>query len=73
MAKFVVKFNADKCKGCELCRSVCPKGIIAMGTHVNSKGYLTPVIQRQEDCIGCISCGLMCPDGAIEIFEEEEK
>ncbi|NCB52913.1 MAG: 4Fe-4S dicluster domain-containing protein [Clostridia bacterium] len=70
MAKFLIKFNQDKCKGCELCLTVCPKKIIAMQGPINNKGYTTAVIVRQEDCIGCQSCAIMCPDGAIEIFAE---
>ncbi len=72
MAKFQVLFNNEKCKGCELCRSFCPKGIIVMSTVINNKGYRPASISRQEECIGCQSCALVCPDGAIEIYKEEE-
>jgi len=69
--KFHLQFNADTCKGCELCRSACPKKIITMGGHLNSKGYITATVTDESECIGCLSCATMCPDGAIEIFEEE--
>lgn len=72
MAKFKVVFNNDVCKGCELCRSVCPKGIIVMSGSINNKGYSPASIERQEECVGCTSCALVCPDGAIEIFKEDE-
>jgi 2-oxoglutarate ferredoxin oxidoreductase subunit delta len=72
MAKFQVRFNSDKCKGCELCLAFCPKGIIAMSTAVTSKGYRTASVSRQEECIGCQSCALVCPDGAIEVYREED-
>ena len=39
MAKYVVRIDADKCKGCELCKTVCPKDLIVMGSHVNGKVY----------------------------------
>lgn len=71
-AKYQVLFYPDKCKGCELCKTVCPKKIIVTSAHVNSKGYFTTEITNQDDCIGCMSCAMMCPDGAIEIFAEEE-
>lgn len=71
-ASYFVKFYQDRCKGCELCRTVCPKNIIVMSTHVNSKGYFTTTVEDQAACIGCTSCALICPDGAIEIFKEEE-
>ena len=74
MAKkqFKVIFNREKCKGCELCASFCPKKIIEMDTQVNAKGYCPAKITRQEECIGCQSCATVCPDCAIEIYLEEE-
>jgi len=74
MAKkqYKVVFNRDRCKGCELCASFCPKKIIEMDTQVNAKGYCPAKITRQEECIGCLSCATVCPDCAIEIFVEEE-
>ncbi|MDR1328444.1 MAG: 4Fe-4S dicluster domain-containing protein [Oscillospiraceae bacterium] len=71
MAKFQVVFDSDVCKGCELCRASCPKGIIEMSGEINSKGYSPAAVTRGDECIGCSSCALVCPDGAIEIFREE--
>jgi len=72
MAKFKLNFNADVCKGCELCLSVCPKDVIELSEAINSKGYSPACAAREEDCIGCASCAQVCPDGAIEIFREGE-
>ena len=73
MAKrFKVVFDRERCKGCELCASFCPKQIIEMDAQVNAKGYCPACMTRQELCVGCASCALVCPDGAIEIFAEEE-
>ena len=74
MAKkqYKVIFDRDRCKGCELCASFCPKKIIAMDTQVNAKGYCPAMITDQEACIGCQSCATVCPDCAIEIYMEEE-
>ena len=72
MAKrFRVIFDRERCKGCELCRSFCPKQLIEMDTQVNAKGYCPAKMTRNEACVGCASCALVCPDCAIEIFEEE--
>ena len=30
MAKFTLTFNKEYCKGCELCVTACPKGILAL-------------------------------------------
>ena len=72
MAKFKVTFDNDVCKGCELCRAFCPKGLIVMSTQINNKGYSPATIERQEECVGCQSCALVCPDGAIGIYREDE-
>ena len=69
--QFKVVFNRERCKGCELCKSFCPKKLIEMDTQVNAKGYCPAMMTDQSQCIGCQSCALVCPDGAIEIYEEE--
>jgi len=71
MAKFDVRVDGDACKGCELCRASCPKGLIEMSHHINNKGYSPAAITRQDECIGCRSCALVCPDGAISIYKED--
>ncbi len=71
MGKFKLTFQAERCKGCGLCVAVCPKKIIAMSKHVNSKGYSPAGVEKEDECIGCASCALMCPDGAIEIYQAE--
>ena len=69
--QFKVVFNRERCKGCELCKSFCPKKLIEMDTQVNARGYCPAMMTDQSQCIGCTSCALVCPDGAIEIYEEE--
>ena len=34
-----VNIGKDKCKGCELCKNICPQQIIAMSDKINVKGY----------------------------------
>lgn len=71
--RFKVIFNRDKCKGCELCVSFCPKKILAIDTSgVNAKGYHPAAILEPAKCIGCASCAQMCPDCCISIYELEE-
>ena len=43
MAKAKVVIRKDRCKGCELCISVCPKHILAIDdTEVNISMDITP-------------------------------
>lgn len=64
-----VKFDEERCKGCEVCTSVCPKKILKMANRFNSKGYQPAEITDQSQCIGCAFCARMCPDVAIEVFK----
>ena len=59
----------ERCKSCGYCIKFCPKGVLALGSEVNSKGYEYVQAVKEEDCVGCCICGRMCPDGAIEIYK----
>ena len=62
----------DRCKGCELCVSVCPKKVLELSAEVNSMGYFPVYQARPEDCIYCTTCCIMCPDVAITILKMDE-
>lgn len=64
-----VTIRAESCKSCGYCVKFCPKGVLAVGQQVNSKGYPYVVTVHPEDCIGCAVCGRMCPDAAIEVYK----
>jgi 2-oxoglutarate ferredoxin oxidoreductase subunit delta len=66
MPKITVNF--EKCKGCGLCTTSCPKKIVAIQKEKrNSKGYLTATCINDDACIGCAMCAMMCPDCAITV------
>ncbi len=69
--------DVERCKGCGLCVSVCPKRVIELSNeHLNTKGYPPSRVIRPEECIGCTMCATICPDLVIEIEEcllEDEK
>ena len=67
------EIDGDRCKGCGLCVTVCPKNVLALSEEVNSKGYFPAYRARPDDCIYCALCCVMCPDVAIQISETVEE
>ena len=66
MAK--VTFYEERCKGCKLCTTVCPKKIVVMDTdRLNLKGFHPAGVLEMEKCIGCAFCATICPDCVIEV------
>jgi 2-oxoglutarate ferredoxin oxidoreductase subunit delta len=66
-----IEISREKCKGCLLCISVCPKGSIKQSKKLNSKGVKPVEFTEGALCIGCSMCAVICPDCAIEVFREE--
>ncbi len=62
-----VTFQEDRCKGCELCTTVCPRKIIVMSERINKKGFHFATVTDQDKCIACAFCARMCPDTVIEV------
>ena len=71
MAKGRAIIIENRCKGCELCKSACPQGLITMSKELNALGYYSAVVTDQSKCKGCALCAVMCPDVAIEVEKEE--
>ncbi len=63
-------FDRDRCKGCGLCVSVCPKQILALEEGTNIKGYCPARCTAPEQCVGCASCARICPDSIITIRKD---
>ena len=73
MANISIEIKIEKCKGCGLCVSVCPKSILSIGkdkSALNKAGHYAVEVRDVNECIGCVSCALVCPDGVIGIYEE---
>jgi 2-oxoglutarate ferredoxin oxidoreductase subunit delta len=66
-----ILINESRCKGCELCVSVCPKGIIHTADYFTSRGYRPAVLVDPEGaCTGCLLCSTVCPDAGITVYRE---
>lgn len=73
MAKGEIKINRERCKGCQLCISVCPKERLGVSKGLNEKGYYPAEYTQgegKEACTGCALCALVCPDLAIEVYRD---
>jgi 2-oxoglutarate ferredoxin oxidoreductase subunit delta len=83
MPKIII--DRERCKGCLLCISVCPRGLIKVDSNLNCLGVkpvkfilkgkgkksksLTGFSDNNDECLGCIQCALICPDCCIEVYK----
>ena len=67
-AKIII--NSERCKGCGLCVTVCPKNGIVISKKSNTKGYF-PAEKDNGECSGCAVCAIICPDAVIEVCRDE--
>ena len=65
-----LRLTIERCKGCGLCVSVCPKSALSLSSHLNGKGY-NHVQVDAEKCIQCGMCYTTCPDYVIEVLDKE--
>lgn len=71
MASGRIIINEERCKGCELCFSACPPGVIGPSKFLNSHGYRpASLIDPDHLCTGCALCATVCPDTAITVFRD---
>lgn len=71
MAKGTIEIDEMRCKGCELCMTVCPKQLIQMAAHFSARGYRPAMlVDPEEQCTGCLLCATICPDVAITVYRQ---
>ncbi len=69
-----IAIDENRCKGCELCTTVCPKDIIRMATYLSPRGYHPATLQDPLGrCTGCLLCSTICPDTAITVYRESAR
>ncbi|MHC4157460.1 MAG: 4Fe-4S dicluster domain-containing protein [Planctomycetota bacterium] len=64
-----ITIDIERCKGCGLCVTVCPKNGIVISKYSNKTGYF-PARANNDDCTGCTVCAIICPDAAIEVHRD---
>ena len=63
-----IEIDKEACKGCALCTTACPKGLMVMSkTELNRKGVHPAQINNLDDCNSCTLCAVMCPDVVITV------
>ena len=71
MATGRIVIDAERCKGCELCRPACPQSVIQLADRLNTKGYHpAEYVDPAHLCTGCALCAVVCPDGCITVFRD---
>jgi 2-oxoglutarate ferredoxin oxidoreductase subunit delta len=71
MARGTITIDENRCKGCELCTTVCPKNLIQMATRFSLRGYRPAILADSAGlCTGCLLCAAICPDVAITVYRE---
>jgi 2-oxoglutarate ferredoxin oxidoreductase subunit delta len=69
MTRGRITVDVERCKGCELCATVCPKDVLRMAEAFNARGYRpAQLIDPNNDCTGCAICAVICPDAAIAVY-----
>jgi pyruvate ferredoxin oxidoreductase delta subunit len=59
-------YHSHRCKGCELCRWLCPD--LAITRDAEGKRIQIDL----KYCKGCGICAAFCPKGALEMVRESE-
>jgi len=72
MTRGMISIDAERCKGCQLCSTVCPQQVIHMASDcLNAKGYHpVALIDPEQLCTGCAICAVICPDICITVYRE---
>lgn len=59
----------DRCKGCELCVTACPKHVLELDQSVvNALGHHPVRLTDAAACTSCVLCARVCPDAVFTVY-----
>jgi 2-oxoglutarate ferredoxin oxidoreductase subunit delta len=59
----------DRCKGCELCITICPRHCLELDLSVvNALGYHPVRLTDAAACTSCALCARICPDAVFAVY-----
>jgi 2-oxoglutarate ferredoxin oxidoreductase subunit delta len=60
---------SDRCKGCELCITACPKHCLELSMGVvNALGHHPIRLTDAAACTSCALCARICPDSVFTVY-----
>jgi 2-oxoglutarate ferredoxin oxidoreductase subunit delta len=72
-----ITIDTERCKGCGLCVSVCPRSCIVVSKKSNKSGYFPAEPANRDSfdklttsCTGCAMCALICPEAIITVYSQ---
>ena len=65
-----IGIDQERCKGCDLCLSLCPTGVFQETQEIGAKGFRLRIPEPSRHCSNCGLCKYFCPEEAIT-FEGE--
>jgi 2-oxoglutarate ferredoxin oxidoreductase subunit delta len=64
-----LEIATDRCKGCELCVTVCPHHVLALDADVvNVLGHHPVRLTDPTPCTSCALCARICPDAVFTVY-----
>ena len=68
-----IEIDRRYCKGCMLCKYICPCDVFEPGKTRSDLDYLMPEPVRIENCRVCGLCQSTCPDMVLTVFAKEKR
>ncbi len=67
-----IEIDRRYCKGCMLCKYICPSAVFEPGQTRSGLDYLMPQVANLENCRVCGLCESHCPDMCITVYAKKK-